>query len=130
MSVTTMPSMEHTFTITIKGNRTKRVYDGTFTFSIPTLKTESDIEKTKTRLNEGLSLNEELDFLHEMVAFLFHSLSVTPEWWKKDAARLDIHDSNVYVELYQECMKFQKDWQDKVWGDDSKTEHTSDNKKG
>lgn len=117
MSVTTLPSMEHTFTVSIKGSSTGRVWDGTFTFQVPTLRAESQIEKTRIRLNEGLSLSEDIDFLHEMVAFLAHTLIETPEWWKRSGTTMDIHDLNVYTELYQECTKFRKEWREKVWSE-------------
>lgn len=111
--------MEHTFTTSIKGSKTGRVYDGTFTFLIPTLKTESNIEKTKIRLNEGLAVSEDIDFLHEMVAYLAHTFTDAPDWWKTSAVQLEIRDMNVYTSLYQETSKFQKEWRDKVWADDN-----------
>lgn len=117
MSVTALPSMEHTFTVSIKGSTTGRVYDGTFTFQIPTLRAESQIDKMKARLNEGLTLSEDVDFLHEMAAFLAHTLTESPDWWKKSGASMDIHDLNVYTELYQEATKFRKEWRAKVWSD-------------
>lgn len=118
MTMTALPSMEHTFTTSIKGSKTGRVYDGTFTYKIPDLKAESQIEKTKIRLNEGLAVSEDMDFTHEMVAYLAHTMVEAPEWFKKSALSMELYDLNVYTSLYQEASKFQKEWRAKVWADD------------
>lgn len=118
MSISKLPSMEHTFTVSISGQRTKRMYDGTFTFKIPSLAKKSEISKTYARLNGGLELPEKVEQLHYCVAFLNQTLTEAPEWWDKNFANLDNLDYNVYTEVFNECIKFEEDWDQKVLGED------------
>lgn len=117
-----LPSDEFSFNFKTTGNKTQRTYDGTFTFKLPNLRTESEIDKTIARLNEGLSLSEDILLLHDIVGYLAHTITEAPEWWKKEALELKIRDFNVYTELRKHCLEFEKKWNDEVWGDDDSEE--------
>lgn len=116
MSITALPSMEHTFTVKIEGNDTKQIWEGTFCYKRPNIRIETEIDKTAAILNGGIpGLTEDTVFLHEVLATLKHTLIKYPEWFEKSDYGYELHDSNVIFELYKETRKFEKDWRDKVW---------------
>lgn len=113
-----LPSMEHTFNISIKGDDTGKHYDGDFTYVRPNLQKKTEISKMKVRLNGDLkTLPIEFQIFNEMSATLFHCLVKFPEWWAESNYGRDLYDVNVIEEIYKECMKFEDEWSKKVWGD-------------
>ena len=121
MAIRELPSMVHTFTIEVKGSDTGQNFQGTFTFTRPSLRVQSQIEKTEARLNEGMeSISEDLKYIHKMVAYLKHTLSNTPEWWVKSDHGLDLYDINVVFELWKAVTAFNNNWWDKVWSEEEK----------
>lgn len=116
-----LPSMEHTFTISIKGAETSQVFDGTFTYKRPTIKTKADISKTAARLDEDLkNLDEDTKFLHYVIANLKHTLIKHPQWWQDSDYGYQLYDMNVVLEVYKECRKFEDSWFEKVWSEEPK----------
>lgn len=115
--ITTLPSMETTFTIDVKGSDTGQQYQGTFTYKRPNLRARSNAAKLAARLNEDLvNLDSDMKFTHQILAELRFSLIQTPEWWQKSDFGLELFDENVIFEIYKNCVAFEKDWTDKVWG--------------
>ena len=57
---------------------------GTFTCERPNLRKIGEIAIIKARLNAGERVNVDIDFLHEMFAYLQVVLTSVPEWWKPD----------------------------------------------
>ncbi len=116
MSIKSLPSMEHTFTVSIKGTDTGQMFDGTFKYKRPNIRKNSEISRTAALLDGGIvGLDEDTRLLHEVAATLKHTLTEFPDWWEKSDFGFELHDSNVLFEIYRECMKFEKDWRDKVW---------------
>lgn len=124
MSITALPSMQHTFTISVKGLETGQMFDGTFTYQRPNLKARSDIAKTIAFLNGDLkNIDEDTKLIHHIAATLRHTLVKYPEWWEKEEFGFALYDTNVLFEIYTETRKFEKEWSDKVWKvEDKKTE--------
>lgn len=116
--IKSLPSMEHTFTIKVKGSKTGRTYDGSFVYKMPDLFTETKISKMKARLSEGLMLDDDMELLHEMLAYLSNTLTEFPDWWEKKLSNLETYDYNVYTEIYKECLNFEKKWKEQVWEED------------
>lgn len=113
-----MPSMEHTFTVDLEGNETKKRYSGEFTYTRPTIHKRSEIEKMATRLNGELAnLPVEVIYLNNMRATLYFCLSNPPEWWTKSNSGGDLYDINVITDIFNECTKFDEEWKKRVWGD-------------
>lgn len=123
-----LPSDEHTFTVKIKGSKTGRVYEGTFTYKLPDLRTDTEISKTYARLSEGLKLDDDTNFLYDMLSYLANTFTKSPEWWREEAVELKIRDFNVFTELRTECLNFEKKWNDQVWGSDEAEEKSGANK--
>lgn len=114
----TLPSDEFTFSVNIKGEKSGRVYEGTFTFKLPDLLTETRISKHYARLNEGLVLDEDIMLLHDMLSYLSSTLVEAPKWWTEELMNLQTRDFNVYVALRKKCSEFERSWNDEVWSDD------------
>lgn len=133
MSIKELPSMEHSFTIKIKGDDTPKTYEGTFTYKRPNLKSQSNIAKTAAMLDGGVAnLDEDTKFLHTVLATLRHTIIKFPEWWEESDFGFDLYDVNVLFELYKECRKFEDSWMKKVWGnqEDKSEKKESDEGKG
>jgi hypothetical protein len=121
MSISTLPSMEHTFTIDVKGSDTGKQFQGTFTYRRPNRKAKSDAAKLAARLNEDLkNLDEDTKFTHEVLAGLRFNLVETPEWWQKEDYGMKLYDDNIIFEIYKFCAKFENEWTEKVWGNQDK----------
>ena len=121
MSVTTLPSMESTFTIKLKGSNTKQLWEGKFTYKRPNIGTQSEISKTTARLNEDLkNLDEDMQFLHRILSVLKHTLIDAPEWWISSQYGLDLYDTNVIFEIYKTIQDFENEWYNKVWKEEPK----------
>lgn len=121
MSITTLPSMEKTFSIDVKGSDTGQHFQGTFTYKRPNLRAKSNAAKLAARLNEDLrNLDEDTKFIHEVLANLRYSLILTPDWWQKADFGLELYDTNVIFDIYKACVDFENEWTDKVWGNQDK----------
>ena len=126
MPIKALPPMEHTFTIKTEGSETGKIFEGTFTYKRPNLRTQSEIAKMKARLNEDLkNLDEDTAFLHGILSKLRHTLTNSPDWWKEEDFGYELYDVNVILDIYTECEKFEREWIEKVWG----TEESDDSKK-
>lgn len=127
MSIRALPSMEHTFSIKVKGTETGELFEGTFTYRRPNLRTKSEISKTAAMLDGGLkNLDEDTRLLHNILATLKHTLTKSPEWWEKSDFGFELYDVNVILEVYRACNEFEKKWFDSVWLD--KKEESKDKK--
>ena len=116
MSISVLPSMETTFTISIKGAHTGQQFDGTFTYRKPNLGKQTEITKLTARLNEGLAgLDGDTVAFHEMVARLKFCIIQGPDWWAKSNGGLELYDVNVILEIFNQVVKFDREWLDKVW---------------
>ena len=113
-----LPSMESTFTVSIKGTETAQQFDGTFTYKRPNLRVKSEIAKTTAILDSGLkNLDEDTKFLHNILATLKHTIIKSPDWWDKADFGFELYDVNVVFEVYKACSDFEQKWVAEVWMD-------------
>lgn len=127
--ISTLPSMQTTFAVKVKGSDTGQVFEGSFTYKRLNLRAKSNAAKLAARLNEDLAnLEPDMKFTHQILAELRYSLIESPEWWQKSDFGLELFDENVIFEIYKNCVAFEKDWTDKVWGkqDEKKAELKED----
>lgn len=118
MSIKSLPSMEHVFTVDIKGSETGQQFQGTFKYKRPNIRIQSEIAKTSAMLDGGLSnIDKDTKFLHSVLATLQHTLIDVPEWWQKADSGYELYDHNVIFDIYTHCNKFEKKWFDEVWAD-------------
>lgn len=121
MNISTLPSMETTFTIDVKGSDTGQQFQGSFTYRRPNLRAKSNAAKLAARLNEDLkNLDEDTKFIHDVLANLRHSLIETPDWWQKSDFGMNLYDTNVIFDIYKACVEFENQWTEKVWGNQEK----------
>ncbi|CAK0749583.1 hypothetical protein CCP1ISM_330006 [Azospirillaceae bacterium] len=117
VKVTKLPSMEHTFSISIVGSETGEVKDGTFTYKRLTLGKRMESAKMEARLREDLkSLPMDVNLYSEMISFLRFGLIVYPEWWKNSNFGIDLYDVNIVTGLWNEVQKFESEWEKQVKG--------------
>lgn len=107
-----LPSMEHTFQLDISGNATGTQYLGNFTFVRPTIGARSEIAKLCAKLGGeyALTIDEDTKNMHYTLAWLRHTLTNYPSWWKDSDFGVGIYDSNVISELLKETLKFDNQW--------------------
>lgn len=120
IEVLNLPSMEHTFNVSIKCKETGKIYEGTFTYCRPNLRLKAEIAKHRIRLNGDLkTLDFDVILLNDMVSWLYSTIQKAPTWWTETNYGQDLYDISVLEEIYKACMDFEKEWYKTVYGDDS-----------
>lgn len=123
MSIKTLPSMEHVFTVDLKGEETGKVFEGTFTYKRPNLRVQSQIAKTTAVLDGGIAnLDPDTKLIHNILATLKHTLIEYPKWWEETDYGYELYDVNIPIEIYKNIKEFEKDWMDKVWSEEEESE--------
>lgn len=121
MSIKSLPPMEHTFSIKTKGSDTGQMFEGTFTYKRPNLRSKSDISKEKSRLNADFkNIEEDTAFLHSILATLKYTIINAPEWWVKSDLGFELYDLNVVLDVYKACQDFETKWRSEVWSEEEK----------
>lgn len=113
-----LPETTHEFSIDLVGETTRLPFKGNFTYKKPNLKAKAMSEKKRAEL-DGLnaeSLDLTVQKLHFMVAYLKYSLATVPQWWEDADYGYALYDYNVVQEVFNECDKFETQWNNQVWG--------------
>lgn len=113
-----LPPQEHTFTIKVTGNKSGQTFEGSFTYSRPTLGVNIQIGKTKAFITGGLPLDADTDAVVEMLATLRHTIVKFPDWWKESDFGSKLLDLNVLFEIMKQCNEFEKNRDKKPEGKD------------
>ena len=130
MSIKSLPSMEHSFSLSIKGSNTSQLWEGKFTYKRPNIGMQSEISKTAAKLNEDLkNLDDDMKFLHRVLATLRHTIIDSPQWWIDSGFGLELYDTNLVFEIYSAAQDFENEWYDKVWKEDKEEDKKEDKKK-
>lgn len=112
-----LPPQEHTFTIDVIGTSSGERFQGSFTYSRPTLGVSIDIGKTKAFITGGLKVDEDTDAVADMLSTLKHTLVKFPEWWKAADFGTRMYDLNVLFEIMSKCNEFERDRSAKLAGE-------------
>lgn len=123
-----LPDMTFSFEIQSKGRETGVNWAGKFKYKRPTLGDRARIDVLRARLSGDIeSLRPDvLDFV-EAISHLRHTLTEFPEWWTNLSYGLDLYDGNVVSDVYNKCLEYEKEWQEKIFsGDASKVEVRDD----
>jgi len=121
MATHKMPDMEYKFSIQVQGKESGMLWTGEFLYRRPTLTERGLIETTSARLNGDLrTVDPEVQDLHAALAHLRWTLRDVPEWWKNSDYGGMLYDSNVVMDIYNKCIKFEADWMKKTLGGDPK----------
>jgi len=115
--IKTLPSMAHTFTISVKGNENGTVFDGTFTYERLTLGGRLKVNKMEAKLREDLlTLDDDVRIYVEMISLLRYGLTEFPEWWQKSNYGLELFDINVITTIWKETKDFETRWDEQISG--------------
>lgn len=111
-----LPSMEHVFSIDLEGTQTKARFTGQFTYRRPTIQKRSEIAKTVAKLNgdQKSNLDDDMKSLHQVIGWLEHCLVEFPDWWKESNFGMSLYDDNIITELSSTIFKFEEQWQKQV----------------
>lgn len=123
MSIKSMPSMEHTFLVKIKGSDTGQLWEGSFTYKRPNIRIETQIDKTKAILDGGIpGLSADTQFLHEVLSTLKHTLIDYPKWFEDSDFGYELYDANVIFDIFKQIKTFEKEWKDNIYIEDQEVE--------
>lgn len=103
-----LPPQEHTFTMQVVGKRSGQTFEGSFTYSRPTLGISIQIGRTKAFITGGLPVDEDTDAVADLLATLRHTLVKYPDWWKECDFGTKLQDLNVLFDLMKLCNDFEK----------------------
>lgn len=111
----TLPKMNHNFDINVNGKETGVTFVGNFRYKRPSLGDRSRIEVMLRRLSGDLfTIDQNIQLFNEAVSHLKYTLEEFPDWWKESNFGLDLYDSNVVIEIYNECMSYEENFLKKL----------------
>lgn len=129
MNLQVLPKMESTFTIKVIGSETGQIFEGSFTYKRPNLRTRTNIDKQKAILDGGIpNLDEETKLFHEILSKLKYTIINAPEWWTKSDGGLDLYDLNVVLEINAKTNEFESQWKEQVYMGVKKDEPAGESK--
>jgi hypothetical protein len=112
-----LPNMEHKFNIQVTGEESKVTFVGDFVFKRPTLRERAMIDVMRARLGgDLLTVDPETRAFNDAIAFLRFTLKEYPDWWKDSDFGHNLYDGNVILAVHENCMKFEAEWREKVYG--------------
>jgi hypothetical protein len=119
-----LPPLEHEFEINVKGDITNLPYTGKFKYRKPNLKTKAMAEKKRAELDgpNVTMLDLGVQKLNYMVAYLMYTLTEAPSWWRDSDNGYALLDFNVVEEVFNECDRFESEWNAKVWPKEEKSD--------
>ena len=89
--------------------------DGEFIYRRPTIAERGQIEGMRVTLNRDLiTIDPDISDLHVALSHLRYTLKEYPDWWKETDFGGSLYDTNVVMDIYDECIKFERKWQSKV----------------
>lgn len=105
-----LPSNEYTFSVKLKGEKTKTSYEGAFTVKcLLTIAEMSDLglkideySRGSTTLIQGVAL------LIRALAELEVRIIKAPSWWKDSNGGRDLMDTNVVYEVFNKALDAEK----------------------
>jgi hypothetical protein len=126
-----LPETEYEFSIEVEGNTTKLKYSGNFKGVIPTNKIQSAIKRKEAALNSGLEsdvskkllglLYDPILDLHYKIAYLSNVIVDSPSFFSESSCGEKlIGDLNVLDVIYNEVIKRENDWYEKIWPSEKK----------
>lgn len=110
-----LPSMEKTFNIELNGSITGVTFAGQFTYKKPSLGAKSKIDVMHKSMNGDLrTLDDNTYLFNQAISYLRYSLISFPDWWKETSMGMELHDSNVVIEVYNKCIDFESEFLTKL----------------
>ena len=112
-----LPNMEYRFNLQSKGDDSGINWVGDFVYKRPSIGSRSQIEVLHTRMNGDLAtLDPSVQDINYSLAHLRYTLIEYPEWWRDSDWGVNLYDINIIMEIYSECLKFEREWKEKFHG--------------
>ena len=111
-----LPKNEQSFDIDLAGETTNIQYVGTFTAKcVLNMAGKHSMELEKTRLMADYA-NPSAGLAGIAIALATIRAKITdgPAWWKDSDAGATIIDENVVFKLYDECLRIEASWREKL----------------
>jgi hypothetical protein len=108
-----LPSMEHTFKISVKGTESGRTFEGEFTYRRPRIKEQLEADKWRNKM-AGDAKEEGTSFLYTILSMLRFNIVQAPEWWDGSDKGMELYDLNVILAIYEEIKKFETKWREEI----------------
>ena len=114
-----LPSMQHSFSVSVKGDDTNQLYEGRCVYKRPNHRTKLEIMQNFERLvgPEKDKLPETMSLLMYMISFIKHTLIECPDWLKESNYGEEGYDTSVIEEIFINCQKFEEEYVKKVFPD-------------
>jgi hypothetical protein len=101
---------ETTIFIEVKSELDGRVYNGNFTFRRLSIGQIAQMGVEVARLNGGLKVDENTDFLNTMLATFRFAVVSAPDWWKPE----EMFDTNAVATVYNKYLEFESSFRRSV----------------
>lgn len=112
-----LPSMEHKFSIQIKGEESGLNWAGDFVYRRPTLRERTMIDVMEKRMNGDLiTIDPEVAAFNQAISHLRFTLKEVPDWFRDTDMGGNLYDGNVVLEIFNKCMDFEASWRKKTFG--------------
>ncbi len=102
-----LPSNEYTFSFKTTGDKTKKVFEGSFT--VKCLLTSAEIIEVGLRLDQynrgSKTLAPGVNLLNRAFAELDVRMIKAPSWWKDSQDGRDLFDTNVVLEVFDRAIE-------------------------
>lgn len=89
--------------VEVKSNMDGRTYSGNFTFKRLNIGSIAQVGVEACRLNGGLTVDENTDFLNTMLATFKYAVTAAPEWFKPE----EMFDTHVVATVYNKYLEFE-----------------------
>ena len=111
-----LPKNQKTFTIDAIGEDTFVQYKGEFTVKcILNMSGKHALELEKTRLMaDYANPSSGLRGIAVSLATVRAKIVKAPDWWKELNAASDLLDENIIIDIFEQCIKAETEWRDKV----------------
>lgn len=99
-----MPKTQTTMYIEYKSEADKKTYSGDFTFKRLNIGEIAQVGVETSRLNGGLVVDDNTDYINTMLATMKLSVVKAPEWWKP----ADLYDIAAVITVYKKYMEYER----------------------
>lgn len=112
-----LPSNEHTFTVSILGERTRQKYDGSFTVKCVLtnrelievgLRTDAYNNGSKSIATSGIGI------MNRAIAHMEIATIKSPSWWRDSDGGRELLDLNVLYEVYNKALEAEKVYDERI----------------
>lgn len=111
-----LPSNEYTFTLKVKGDKTKSSYEGPFT--VKCLLSNGELIDVGLRIdayNRGsTTVPQGIALLNRALAELEVRIIKAPSWWKDSNSGRDLLDTNVIYEVFEKSLDAEKVYDERI----------------